>query len=61
MVAAVPSTTARSSRAGGEREEPWHRLQDPWSRRHHLLAWAAKERTTSASALAEHLRSAASA
>jgi DNA-binding transcriptional LysR family regulator len=33
-------------------------LQDPWSRRQHLLAWGAKNRTSSASALAEHLREA---
>jgi DNA-binding transcriptional LysR family regulator len=40
-------------------------LQDPWSRRHHLLAWGTKDRSAPesvpASALAEHLRSAASA
>jgi DNA-binding transcriptional LysR family regulator len=34
-------------------------LQDPWSRRHHLLAWGATDRTPAASALAEHLRAAA--
>ncbi|MGH3309402.1 MAG: LysR family transcriptional regulator [Streptomyces sp.] len=35
-------------------------LQDPWSRRHHLLAWGAKDRTSTATAaLAEHLRHAA--
>jgi hypothetical protein len=34
-------------------------LQDPWSRRHHLLAWGAKQRTPPVSALAEHLRAAA--
>jgi DNA-binding transcriptional LysR family regulator len=36
-------------------------LQDPWSRRHHLLAWGAKAETssTAAAALAEHLRHAA--
>lgn len=36
-------------------------LQDPWARRHHLLAWGAKDRTssTAAGALAEHLRRAA--
>jgi DNA-binding transcriptional LysR family regulator len=36
-------------------------LQDPWSRRHHLLAWGAPDRTSAASALAEHLRVAAAA
>jgi DNA-binding transcriptional LysR family regulator len=36
-------------------------LQDPWSRRHHLLAWGAKEATPPVSALADHLRAAASA
>ena len=34
-------------------------LQDLWSRRHHLLAWGAKDRMPAASALAEHLRAAA--
>ncbi|MPY57760.1 LysR family transcriptional regulator [Streptomyces spongiae] len=36
-------------------------LQDPWARRHHLLAWGAKDRTSSPAteALAEHLRRAA--
>jgi DNA-binding transcriptional LysR family regulator len=36
-------------------------LQDPWARRHHLLAWGAKARTssTATAALAEHLRHAA--
>jgi DNA-binding transcriptional LysR family regulator len=34
-------------------------LQDPWSRRHHLLAWGPKDRTPAVSALAEHLRAAA--
>lgn len=36
-------------------------LQDPWSRRHHLLAWGTTDRTPAASALAEHLRVAAAA
>jgi DNA-binding transcriptional LysR family regulator len=36
-------------------------LQDPWSRRHHLLAWGATDRMPAASALAEHLRVAAAA
>ncbi|MFJ5895744.1 LysR family transcriptional regulator [Streptomyces sp. NPDC093064] len=36
-------------------------LQDPWARRHHLLAWGVKDRASSsaAAALAEHLRKAA--
>ncbi|GED90365.1 LysR family transcriptional regulator [Streptomyces sp. 6-11-2] len=36
-------------------------LQDPWARRHHLLAWGVKDRASSpaAAALAEHLRNAA--
>ncbi|AGP60364.1 LysR family transcriptional regulator [Streptomyces rapamycinicus] len=36
-------------------------LRDPWARRHHLLAWGTKARTssTAAAALAEHLRRAA--
>jgi DNA-binding transcriptional LysR family regulator len=34
-------------------------LQDPWARRHLLLAWGAKERPASAAALAAHLRRAA--
>lgn len=34
-------------------------LQDPWSRRHHLLAWGTRDRTPSVSALAENLRAAA--
>ena len=36
-------------------------LQDPWARRHHLLAWGVKNSTasTATSALAEHLRHAA--
>lgn len=36
-------------------------LQDPWSRRHHLLAWAVKDgaASTVTEALAEHLRRAA--
>jgi DNA-binding transcriptional LysR family regulator len=34
-------------------------LEDPWSRRRHLLAWGAKDRTPAASAFAEHLRVAA--
>ncbi|BBJ46146.1 hypothetical protein SSPO_088640 [Streptomyces antimycoticus] len=36
-------------------------LQDPWSRRTHLLAWGEKARTssTATAALAEHLRRAA--
>ncbi|KPC58418.1 LysR family transcriptional regulator [Streptomyces chattanoogensis] len=36
-------------------------LQDPWARRHHLLAWGVKDRTasTATAALAEHLRQAA--
>ncbi|MFF0225873.1 LysR family transcriptional regulator [Streptomyces sp. NPDC004629] len=35
-------------------------LQDPWARRHHLLAWGVKDRTSpAAAALAEHLRQAA--
>jgi DNA-binding transcriptional LysR family regulator len=34
-------------------------LQDPWSRRHHLLAWGTTDRTRSVSALAENLRAAA--
>ncbi|MFC5822531.1 LysR family transcriptional regulator [Nonomuraea insulae] len=34
------------------------RLKDPWSRRHHLLAWGAKA-GPGAAALAEHLRQAA--
>ncbi|MDX2761892.1 LysR family transcriptional regulator [Streptomyces europaeiscabiei] len=38
-------------------------LREPWARRHHLLAWGAKARTspasTAAEALAEHLRQAA--
>lgn len=36
-------------------------LQDPWSRRHHLLAWGTTERTAAVSALAANLRSAAAA
>jgi DNA-binding transcriptional LysR family regulator len=36
-------------------------LQDSWSRRHHLLAWGATDRTPAASALAGHLRAAAAA
>jgi len=33
-------------------------LQDPWARRHHLLAWGIKDRasSTATAALAEHLR-----
>ncbi|WP_181764748.1 LysR family transcriptional regulator [Streptomyces albidus (ex Kaewkla and Franco 2022)] len=36
-------------------------LQHPWARRHHLLAWGVKDRTssTATAALAEHLRQAA--
>ncbi|MFE0353312.1 LysR family transcriptional regulator [Streptomyces nigra] len=36
-------------------------LQDPWARRHHLLAWGVKDSTASTAtpALAEHLRQAA--
>jgi len=36
-------------------------LQDPWARRHHLLAWGVKDRAepTATAALAEHLRQAA--
>ena len=34
-------------------------LEDPWSRRNHLLAWGAKDPTPSAAALAEHVRAAA--
>ncbi|KOV60215.1 LysR family transcriptional regulator [Streptomyces sp. MMG1121] len=35
-------------------------LQDPWARRHHLLAWGVKNRASPAvAALAEHLRHAA--
>ncbi|MFJ5155849.1 LysR family transcriptional regulator [Streptomyces sp. NPDC088353] len=36
-------------------------LQDPWARRHHLLAWGVKDRasSTATAALAEHLRNAA--
>ncbi|WP_016823196.1 LysR family transcriptional regulator [Streptomyces viridosporus] len=36
-------------------------LQDPWARRHHLLAWGVKDRaaSTATAALAEHLRRAA--
>lgn len=36
-------------------------LQDPWARRHHLLAWGVKARSlpTATAALAEHLRQAA--
>jgi molybdate transport repressor ModE-like protein len=36
-------------------------LQDPWARRHHLLAWGAKDQapSTATAALAEHLRRAA--
>ncbi|MFE9686862.1 LysR family transcriptional regulator [Streptomyces sp. NPDC006285] len=36
-------------------------LQDPWARRHHLLAWGVKDRasSTATAALAEHLRHAA--
>ncbi|MPY51759.1 LysR family transcriptional regulator [Streptomyces acidicola] len=36
-------------------------LVDPWARRHHLLAWGVKDRTssTATAALAEHLRRAA--
>ncbi|MGW7618660.1 hypothetical protein ACWGLG_22995 [Streptomyces antimycoticus] len=36
-------------------------LQDPWSRRTHLLAWGEKARASSSAtaALAEHLRRAA--
>ncbi len=36
-------------------------LQDPWARRHHLLAWGVKDRAepTATAALAEHLRRAA--
>ena len=37
-------------------------LQEPWARRHHLLAWGVKDETSStdaAAALAEHLRRAA--
>jgi DNA-binding transcriptional LysR family regulator len=36
-------------------------LEDPWSRRDHLLAWGAKDPTPSATALAEHVRAAAGA
>jgi DNA-binding transcriptional LysR family regulator len=36
-------------------------LEDPWSRRDHLLAWGAKDPTPSAPALAEHVRAAAGA
>ncbi|MFB7629866.1 LysR family transcriptional regulator [Streptomyces sp. NPDC056149] len=36
-------------------------LQDPWARRHHLLAWGVKDHphSTAAASLAEHLRHAA--
>ncbi|MFE7974016.1 LysR family transcriptional regulator [Streptomyces shenzhenensis] len=36
-------------------------LEDPWARRHHLLAWGVKDRvsSTATAALAEHLRNAA--
>ncbi|WP_258382813.1 LysR substrate-binding domain-containing protein [Streptomyces sp. NTH33] len=36
-------------------------LQDPWARRHHLLAWGVRDRasSTATAALAEHLRNAA--
>lgn len=36
-------------------------LQDPWARRHHLLAWGVRDRAspTATAALAEHLRHAA--
>jgi DNA-binding transcriptional LysR family regulator len=36
-------------------------LQEPWARRHHLLAWGVKDRAspTATAALAEHLRQAA--
>jgi DNA-binding transcriptional LysR family regulator len=36
-------------------------LQDPWARRHHLLAWGVKDRASpkATAALAEHLRQAA--
>ncbi|OQD56270.1 LysR family transcriptional regulator [Streptomyces phaeoluteigriseus] len=36
-------------------------LEDPWARRHHLLAWGAKDgaASTATAALAEHLRTAA--
>jgi DNA-binding transcriptional LysR family regulator len=44
----------------GDRRRDVCVLQDPWSRRHHLLAWGAKEATPSVSALADHLRAAAS-
>jgi DNA-binding transcriptional LysR family regulator len=36
-------------------------LEDPWSRRNHLLAWGAKDPTPSVAALAEHVRAAAGA
>ncbi|TQM44248.1 LysR family transcriptional regulator [Pseudonocardia cypriaca] len=36
-------------------------LEDPWSRRNHLLAWGAKDPTPSVTALAEHVRAAAGA
>jgi DNA-binding transcriptional LysR family regulator len=36
-------------------------LEDPWSRRNHLLAWGAKDPTPSTAALAEHVRAAAGA
>ncbi|MEU7040762.1 LysR family transcriptional regulator [Streptomyces varsoviensis] len=55
-LAVVPRRAVDPSRPLDVRE-----LQDPWARRHHLLAWAVKDGPPSppALALAEHLRQAA--